>query len=255
MGLVYRVRLKICGVTNIVDARMVEREGADAIGFVFWPQSPRVISASRVAEITRVLSPLTVKVGVFYDAGVADVERNVRRTGLNAAQICGTPPGNEKDWKSLSRRIRMIRVVTVNPESPPTDPPWPFCNDYLFDSGARELPGGADPPFDWSLLPKNKDWLWGRIHVSGGLTAQNVGDLIRKCRPDVLNVSAAVEGTSGRKDPVLLREFLSTVREAEYEVSQTPLPVEEEVVVNGNEAEQDVEEDEDVEDGPQPNGL
>jgi len=245
---VYRVRVKICGVTNIVDARMLEREGVDIIGFIFWPQSPRVVPASRVAEITRVLSPLTAKIGVFYDAVHADVEKTVKRTGLTAGQICGTTPGKEYDWKALSRKIRLIRVIVVTPESPPKDPPWLFCNDYLFFSGASELPGGKAPPFDWSLLPKNKNRLWGRIYVSGGLTVQNVGELIKKHHPDVVDVSAAVDGDNSRKDPALVRKFLSAVREAEYEAGKLlPPPVEEKVVVNGNEVE-DEDEDKDEDD-------
>jgi len=250
---VYRVRVKVCGVTNVVDARMVEREGADAIGFVFWPQSPRVVPASRVAEITRVLSPLTAKIGVFYDADIADVEKTVRRTGLTAAQICGATRGNERDWKSLSRRMRLIRVIVVNPETPPKEPPWWFCNDYIFYSGTPELPGGGGPPFAWSLIPKNKDRLWGRIYVSGGLTAQNVRELMMKFRPDVVDISAGIEGESGRKDPVLLREFLAAVREAEYEASRTPLPVEDELPAEGNQVEEE-EEDEDEAEDIMPNG-
>lgn len=215
----YRVRIKICGVTNIVDARMAEREGADAIGFVFWPQSPRALPVARVGEITRVLSPLTTKIGVFCDAGVAEVERTVRRSGLTGAQICGTPPGN--GWRAIARRVRLIRVIPVDPKSPPKDPPWPFCYDYLFDTGTEELPGGTGEPFDWSLLPENKDAGWDRIYISGGLTSENVGELIKKYRPYAVDVSRTVEGESGRKDPRLVREFIAAVREAEYEVSES----------------------------------
>jgi len=217
---VYRVRVKACGVTNIVDARMVEREGADAVGFIFWPQSPRVIPATRVAEITRVLSPLTAKVGVFYDAGTSEVEKSARRTGLTCAQICGTPPGNDNDWRSMSRRIRMMRVLTVEPEPLPEEPPWAFCYDYMIDSGVAELPGAGGEPFDWSLIPNNEDESWGRLHVSGGLTSENVGELIKTYRPYAVNVAEFIEGDNGRIDPRMLREFLDAVREAEYETGQ-----------------------------------
>jgi phosphoribosylanthranilate isomerase len=235
----YRVRVKICGITNIVDARMVEREGADAVGFVFWPQSPRVVPATRVAEITRVLSPLTGKVGVFYDAGVSEVEKTVRRTGLSCAQICGTPPGNDNDWRSLSRRMRMLRVLAVQPDPLPEGPPWPFCYDYMIDSGVAELPGAGGEPFDWSLIPNNEDESWSRLYVSGGLTSENVGELIKKYRPDAGDISAAVEGENGRKDPGLVHEFMEAVREAEYEARHSDKPPVRLVEVGGNRAPKD----------------
>lgn len=239
----YRVRVKVCGITNIVDARMVEREGADAIGFVFWPQSPRVLPATRVAEITRVLSPMTGKVGVFYDAGTSEVEKTVRRTGLTCAQICGTPPGNENDWKSMSRRIRMMRVLAVQPDPLPEEPPWSFCYDYMFDSGVAELPAAGGEPFDWSLIPKNDDESWGRLHVSGGLTCENVGGLIKNHRPYAIDVSAALEGENGRKDPRLVRAFMDAVREAEYETGRAdPLP-EPSRATSGNRISRDADEE------------
>jgi len=214
----YRVHVKVCGITNIVDARMVERAGVDAIGFIFWPQSPRVIKLSRVGEITRILSPFTTKIGVFNDAGASEVEKTMRRSGLTAAQIYGKPSGN--DWRKTARRTHLILVVSVNEEPLPEEPPWPFCSDYLFDPGGEELPGALGKPFDWSLLPDNSDEMWGRIYVSGGLTADNVGRLIKEHRPYCVDVCDAVEGENYRKDLKLVREFMAAVREAEYEVNK-----------------------------------
>jgi len=217
----YRVRVKICGVTNIVDAQMVEREGVDAIGFIFWPQSPRVAQAARIGEISRVLSPLTAKIGVFYDAGVSEVEKTVRRSGLTGVQICGKPLGQDRDWRALSRRMRLIRVLSAWEELP-DDPPWGFCYDHLFYPGLEELPGVASQRFDWSLLPENTDEKWGRIYVSGGLTAENVGELIKTYQPYAVDVCTAVEGSNYRKDRVAVREFMAAVHEAECEVRTEP---------------------------------
>ncbi len=214
----YRVRVKICGITNVIDARMAEAEGADALGFVFWAQSPRVVPVARIGEISRVLSPMTAKIGIFYDAGVSDVEKTMRRSGLTGAQICGEPP--EGKWRSLSRRARLIRVVGMNEDKVPEERPWDFGYDYMFDTGTEELPGGIGEPFDWSRLPENDEEQWGRIYVSGGLTAENVGKLIKEYRPYAVDVAAVVEGTNYRKDRDLVREFIRAVREAEYEVNR-----------------------------------
>jgi len=213
----YRAHVKICGITNIVDAQMAEREGVDALGFVFWPQSPRAVAVQRVAEIIKVLSPLTAKIGVFRDAGTGEAEKAVRRTGLTGAQICGEPQGS--GWNNLAHRVRLIRVITIGTEDLPEEPPWNFCYDYLFDPGIDDLPGGDDQAFDWSRLPNNEDEVWGRIYVSGGLNSDNVGALIKAHRPYGINISSVVESSSGRKDQKLIHEFMDAVREAEYEVN------------------------------------
>ncbi len=214
----YRVHVKICGITNVVDAQMAEREGADALGFIFWPQSPHAVAVQRVAEIIKVLSPLTAKIGVFRDAGIGETEKTMRRSGLTGAQICGEPPGS--NWHNIARRVRLIRVIPIGTADLPEEPPWDFCFDYMFDSAIGELPGGSGEPFDWSRLPSNEGEVWGRIYVSGGLTSANVGELIRTCRPYGINVSSVVETGAGRKDRNLLREFMAAVREAEYEVNR-----------------------------------
>jgi phosphoribosylanthranilate isomerase len=215
---VYRVHVKICGITNIVDAQMAEREGADALGFVFWPQSPRAVAAQRVAEIIKVLSPMTAKIGVFRDAGTSEAEKAVRRIGLTGAQICGEPPGSS--WHNLARRIRLMRVIPIGDDDVPEEPPWNFCYDYIFDPATENLPGEDSEPFDWTRLPDNEGEAWGRIYISGGLTSENVGELIATHRPYGINVSSAVEGGSGRKEPALVREFMAAVREAEYKVNR-----------------------------------
>lgn len=214
----YRVHVKICGITNVVDAQMVEREGADALGFIFWPQSPRAVAVQRVAEIIKVLSPLTAKIGVFRDAGIGEAEKTMRRSGLTGAQICGDPPGS--NWHNLARRVRLIRVIPIGAEDLAEKPPWDFCYDYMFDPATEELPGGPGEPFDWSRLPDNEDEHWGRIHVSGGLNCENVGELIKTYRPFGVNVSSVVEADSGRKDQALVREFMAAVHEAEYEANR-----------------------------------
>ncbi|MFC1475663.1 hypothetical protein ACFLQW_01520 [Candidatus Zixiibacteriota bacterium] len=212
------MRVKICGITNVVDAQMAERAGADALGFIFWPQSPRAVAVQRVAEIIKVLSPLTAKIGVFRDAGIGETEKTVRRSGLTGAQICGEPLGS--NWHNIARRVRLIRVIPMGAEDLPEEPPWNFCFDYMFDSADEELPGGPGQPFDWSRLPANDGEVWGRLYVSGGLTSENVGELIRTHRPYGINVSSAVEAGSGRKDQNLLQEFMTAVREAEFEVNR-----------------------------------
>ncbi len=215
----YRVRVKICGITNIVDAQMAEREGADALGFVFYPQSPRAVTVQRVAEITRVLSPLTGKVGVFCDAATSDIEKTTRRCGLTGAQVCGETPGTE--WLSLSRRVRMMRVLQADPETFPEAPPWEFCYDYMIMPICERIPGEEPETFDWSLIPENGDGCWGRIHISGGLTPDSIGDLIKHYRPYGVNVSMALDAENGRKDPVLVKQLFGVIHQAQFEVNQT----------------------------------
>ncbi len=142
----------------------------------------------------------------------------MRRSGLTAAQICGNLSGD--DWRITARRTRLIRVISADEEPPPDEPPWRFFSDYLFDPGGEELPGVPGKPFDWSLLPDNSDEMWGRIYVSGGLTADNVGELIREHRPYCVDVCDAVEDGNCRKDIKLVHEFMAAAREAEYEVNK-----------------------------------
>jgi phosphoribosylanthranilate isomerase len=197
-----RVLVKVCGVTTPGDAAMAVEAGADALGFNFWPRSPRYLAPAEAAKITANLPKNTVKVGVFVDAGAAEIEAAVRLAGLDLAQIHGlVPPGLAvRYWQALAAGPDLReRMAASGGEA------------FLIDTPAGAGRGGTGRVFDWSLVRG----LPGRIVLAGGLGADNVGAAVRAARSWGVDACSRLESAPGRKDAARVRAFVAAVREAE----------------------------------------
>jgi phosphoribosylanthranilate isomerase len=161
---------------------------------------------------------MTSKIGVFYDCSSTQVEKTLRRTGLTGAEICGPIP--KDDWRALSRKVRLMRAISLASEEITSDPPWPFCYDYIFYCGKDDIPCQHEPPCNWKQLPENTDEKWGRMYLAGSLTLDNIGELIRMYRPYAVDLCEVVETDNFRKDRGLVREFIAAVRQAEEDVRE-----------------------------------
>lgn len=202
-------RVKICGITRPQDARVVAAEGADAVGLVFYPASPRAVSIAEARAVVAELPPLVSVVALFVDPVREVVETVLGQVAVDMIQFHGTEaPGF---CRSFHRPyIKAVRVKS--------DVEWDaVVEDYadaralLLDSYHPELPGGTGQAFDWSLVPTT---IWGRVMLAGGLTAGNVADAIRRYRPAAVDVSGGVESAKGIKDAVKIAEFMRGVRSA-----------------------------------------
>jgi phosphoribosylanthranilate isomerase len=201
--------VKICGVTSEADALLCVSLGADAVGFIFAP-SARQVSVQLAGDIAKRLPPEILTVGVFRDEAPQRVVEKVQRAGLGAAQLHGHESSQETAWV----RARLPLVIKAFPAGDRTIGRFAeFGADYLLIDGAN--PGSGDV-FDWRLAEGVADP--NRLIVSGGLEPLNVAQAVAHLRPYGVDVSTGVESAPGRKDPLMVRDFIVNARAAAKEV-------------------------------------
>jgi phosphoribosylanthranilate isomerase len=202
------MRVKICGVRRVEDAQLACELGADAIGLVFWPDSPRFIDPYRARAIVAALPPFVSPVGVFVDqpsdyvSGVAGLVR------LGAVQLHGNEPA-----ATYAKSVhRVIKAVTL-PNGVESLAAVPDHVTVLLDAHDPIQRGGTGRTIDWSLaatVARSR-----RVILSGGLTPENVAEAIARVRPYAVDVSSGVESKPGVKDPDKLRCFFEAVANLE----------------------------------------
>ncbi len=216
-----RTRVKICGITRLADGLAAAREGADAIGFVFWPGTPRRVAADAARAIASALPPFVTTVGLFVDPDPAEVRATLASVPLDLLQF----HGNEAPELCRAFARPYVKAVPVGPRAAKDGlleyaARYPDAAGWLFDAPpSGGLPGGTGQTFDWSTLPHD---LQRPLVLSGGLDAGNVGAAIRRVRPWAVDVSSGVEaiGADGKpakgiKDPERIRAFIEEVRHAD----------------------------------------
>ena len=200
--------VKICGITNLEDARFAASVGANAVGFNFYKGSDRYVSADAARTIASRLPSHLTKVGVFVNADRKTIVETARSTGLSAVQLIGDEGPDDLygfEWS-------VIKVFRMRPGAD-IESLKPFVVDaFLLDTYKEGAYGGTGKTFDWNLAVQAKQF--GRIILAGGLTPENVGAAIRFVRPYGVDVSSGVEARPGKKDPALVREFLAEARNA-----------------------------------------
>ncbi len=215
----YRLRtvfVKICGITNEEDALLALAMGADALGFVFAPGSRRQVRVETAKEIIRRLPTGTVTVGVFRDERPERVIEVVNAVGLTGAQLHGREPLSEIRW-IRQRTTFVIQAFAAG------DPALASVGNGPADVILVDSPDpGSGRLFDWKLAEGAPGGI--RLMVAGGLTADNVGDAIRRLRPWGVDVSTGVESSPGRKDARKLRRFIQEAREIGEDVEDDDRP-------------------------------
>ena len=201
-----RVRAKICGITNWEDARGAVELGADALGFVFYPESPRYVSPSRVRDIVAKLPPFVAPVGVFVDEIEQRVEDILAETGIQVIQLHGDEPPHYCEGFDA----KVVKAFRVQEDFDPVQLGAYTVDAYLLDAYDERRMGGTGRTFNWDLALPAKGY--GKIILSGGLNPDNVERAIESVRPYAVDVSSGVEREPGRKDPEKLRAFMLAVR-------------------------------------------
>jgi phosphoribosylanthranilate isomerase len=204
-----RTRIKICGITRAQDARAAAEAGADAIGLVFYPQSPRYLSGERAAEIRDALPPFVQTVALFVNPDAAQVAQVLQRVRPAMLQF----HGEETPEFCAQFGVPFVKACRVKPGVDALEYLRPFSRAaaWLFDSYVPQY-GGVGESFDWSLLPGTRE---RPVILSGGLSADNVAAAIRRVRPWGVDVSSGVESAKGIKDASRIATFVAEVRNAD----------------------------------------
>ena len=207
-----RTRVKICGITRPSDARAAAEAGADAIGLVFYPRSPRFLSVERALEIRDALPPFVQAVALFVNPDAAQVAQVIGRVKPALLQFHGeeSPRFCEEFGVPYVKAYRVRSGVTKGVAALEYLRPFSRAAAWLFDSHVPEY-GGVGESFDWSLVPKTDK----PIILSGGLSAANVAAAIRRVKPWGVDVSSGVESAKGIKDAAKIAAFVAEVRNAD----------------------------------------
>jgi phosphoribosylanthranilate isomerase len=205
------MKVKVCGITNYTDAEMALDYGADALGFNFFPSSPRYIRPENARRIICCLPPFVVAVGLFVNVAEPEqVAETARRAGIQVIQLHGdeTPKYCRAltDWP-------LIKALRIGPDGIPESIHSYLVQAFLLDAKDDVLFGGTGKSFDWSIA---KDLQQNRpIILAGGLRPDNVREAIRIVQPYGVDVCSGVESSPGKKDPDKLQEFMSEVRQCQ----------------------------------------
>jgi len=207
MNFSVQVKVKICGITNLDDALAAIDCGADALGFVFFKESPRYVSHEKAGVIIKKLPSFTATVGVFVNEKVEEIEKMIILTGIDIVQL----HGNETpELCKISRRIiKAIRVKSL--ES--LDPLKHYKNKFsafLLDTFTPDIFGGTGQIFNWDIAVDAKQF--GRIILAGGLTPDNIAEAVRRVRPYGVDVSSGVELEKRKKDHKKMELFIKRAK-------------------------------------------
>lgn len=204
-----KTRIKICGLTREADVDAAVAAGADAIGFVFYPPSPRYVAPARAAELARRVPPFVDIVGLFVNAPAGEVAATCAQVPINLLQF----HGDEAPDYCRSFARPWLRAARVRPGLDLVEfaGSFPEARGLLLDAFVEGY-GGGGHVFDWTLIPPA---LPGHLILSGGLHADNVAAAIERVRPDAVDVSSGVESGKGIKDHAKIAAFVAAVRKAD----------------------------------------
>jgi phosphoribosylanthranilate isomerase len=199
--------VKICGITRLTDARHAVACGVDALGFVFWPESPRYITPERAVDIIATLPAHVTAVGVFVNESVDGIRVIVERTGIGAVQL----HGDETPDYALALGWPVWRAFTVE-RAEAMSSAWPPQTTVLVDAADPVRRGGTGVKVDWGRAAGIARA--HRIVLAGGLTPENVVEAIETVRPYGVDVSSGVEDSPGVKNVDKIERFLTSARSA-----------------------------------------
>lgn len=216
----HRTRIKICGLTRPQDVQSAIEAGADAVGFVFYPKSPRYIAAAAAGQLIAQIPPFVTAVGLFVNPTLEEVQALIAQAPISLLQFHGdeTPELCAAIAQAVQRPF--IRAIRVKEGMQPADL-LKYESDYraastlftglLLDTYTDSY-GGSGKGFDWSLIPEN---IAPRVVLSGGLSAQNATDAVLGVRPYAVDISSGVEQDKGIKDAAKIRAFIAAVKTAD----------------------------------------
>lgn len=202
-------RIKICGLTRAEDVHEAIDAGADALGLVFYPPSPRFVSPDSAASLARLVPPFVTTVGLFVNAAPEFVRDVLAAVPIHLLQF----HGDEDDAYCRQFDRPYVKAARMKPgvDLLQYAADFPSAQAILVDAFVEGY-GGGGKVFDWNLIPPA---LPKPLILSGGLDAQNVGEAVTRVRPAAVDVSSGVEAAKGIKDPSKIHAFVAAVRAAD----------------------------------------
>ena len=223
----HRTRIKICGITRIEDLRAAVECGADALGFVFYPKSPRYVTPGQFALLARALPPYVSAVALFVNPALEEVQAVLRAGQVSLIQFHGDETPDQCAAIAAQVQRPFVRAYRVRPDTGESDllscelayrAASPWFSGLLLDTWVDAY-GGAGKVFDWSLIPKE---LAPRVVLSGGLSVQNATEAVASVRPYAVDISSGVEEQKGIKDARKIAAFVAAVRAADAIIESIP---------------------------------
>ncbi len=217
-----RTRVKICGLTRSQDVQAAVQAGADAVGFVFYPPSPRAITAEQVAKLLEFVPPFVQPVGLFVDVNETELLEILKTVRLDLLQFHGNETPEQCQHLAALTAKRWIKAVQMKPDVDIN----PIIKSYravgasgiLLDAWHPDLFGGTGHAFDWRRFPQFEQFPNSErqcpLILAGGLTPDNVAEAIRQTQPFAVDVSGGVESAKGIKDETLIQRFIAATKSA-----------------------------------------
>jgi phosphoribosylanthranilate isomerase len=218
-----RTRIKLCGLTRAEDVKLAVELGTDALGFVFYPASPRAVDAKQAAQLLTFLPPFVSAVGLFVNASVSEVRQTLAIAPISILQFHGDETLEQCCAIANEVQRPFLRALRVKPDMKSADlleceqqyrTASPYFSGLLLDTWVDSY-GGSGKVFDWSLIPAE---LAHRAVLSGGLNVQNVTEAVTSVRPFAVDVSSGIESAKGIKDAALMHAFVSAVRAGDSQI-------------------------------------
>jgi len=210
-----RTRVKVCGITSMSDGLAAAQLGADAIGLIFYPPSPRRVTLGQACEIVSCLPPFVARIAVFVNPDAAKVAAVIDACRPDFLQF----HGEEAPDFCRGFGVPYLKAVRMRQDLDLLEYLSPFHDaaGWLLDAYHADLYGGTGEGFDWEMVPPR---LERPVVLSGGLAPGNVVEAIRRVRPWAVDVSSGVESAKGVKDERLIAAFIAGVRDADENLSQ-----------------------------------
>ena len=214
-----RVQIKICGITNLEDAKACAELGADMIGLNFYPRSSRYIEPQRAREMVEGIPRSVRAVGVFVDPTASEVRNAANAAGIECVQLHGDL--SVQTCRELAREFRVIRAFSTDGQFQPKNAALFSECDVLLDAHHAELRGGTGLTCDWPTARATLPFARFLI-LSGGLNAQNVGQAIETVAAHAVDVCSGVERAPGVKDHRAIEDFIAAARTAKRLIVARP---------------------------------
>ncbi len=200
-----RTRIKICGITRLEDALTAVSLGADALGLVFYPPSPRALTIEQAQHIIAALPPFVTTVGLFVNEAEVTIRALLKQIPLDLLQFHGDEPETEccRFGRPYIKALRMEEGVDIEQLAQQ----YKMASGILLDSFQQGVPGGTGQTFDWTQIPE----LDQPLILAGGLNAANVREAVATVQPYAVDVSGGVEAAKGIKDEQKMAAFINEV--------------------------------------------
>lgn len=205
-----RTRVKICGITRVEDAAAVVQSGADALGLVFYPKSPRFAEIGRAREIAESVPPFVTVVGLFVDAAPDAIQQVIEHVPLGLLQF----HGDEDNATCKSFGLPFIKSIAMRAGIDVLSRMgrYPDAAGFLLDAWQPQSHGGGGETFDWQCIPESSP---APLILAGGLTPDNVTRAINTSRPYAVDVSSGVESGKGIKSAAKIAAFMQGVEDSD----------------------------------------